>query len=502
MTWIVYCSARQKILPDNMYKNGHQGTRPVKVLQLLKELESKKKSARKDSAHKRPMQPEKLLVSTSKKKEGGEENETRQFVKPGNCVRRVLNFNQPSGNATKNKCESTNKASRFEMDECIGKNSVKKVGRMSFIPLPNSTREKQLQKFNNKVNECSKITEMSKETDNTYDESANTRETNPVNESSDINVDRAGKTVNESVIINGTGDAQRSKMLNVRPEVLISQPEDLPRTTRNSKVELITETSERSEVHTEPKVKLDSVQNLCKNFQSKNLVTGENDTRTEDELSNVFRVERDNLISFQRYLENRLRLTEEHAIQLRASITCVASLITTLNDETNGLPDTKLQRECNTMVDKEVQTEICPEERSETCTKSILPPAELECLPEDDEGNKENEVLNTMRLSGVTTNSSFLELENELNIIHTEPSPDYENRSKTPIIKRYKQKSFREYMALKSSMSFLETPDGKRFRCLCQKNGTAEPDLNRKSISKKLLEDIRSLNNESADSDL
>lgn len=489
MTEYSTCS---KVLLDNKYKEDYERPQPVRIVQLLKS--ESKKSASKDGVQKR-MLPERLGTCSTKKTEG----KTHQYVQPGKSARRILNFNGPS--IARDQYEHKDRANRFGTVEYNRKDTAdtaKQVKRMSFIRPPNAIKKEYLQRCVNEVNSYSKLAKVSKETNDISDKSRTKKDTKAVNESTVVNINVAklqygSRISDKSQIVNNTDDTRQSKIPDAVPVTLIPQCVDLPQITRNSKDDLIAENSERNELDTESKEIDSPLQNLCKDLQNTKLAISENDTKCEHGTTNAICIEREKLISLQHDLQNCLRQAEENTIKLRAGLMCIASLISTFNDKPTGIPDIQLQGEPKIMVHKEIQVEICPEETAVSLVR-------LENAIENKE-NREN-FNTTMQLLDVTTNSSFLELENKLNIIHTEPTQDHKSHTKTPVTKRYKQKSFKEYMALKSSISFLETPDGKRFRSLRQIDNVDKSDLNSTTISKKLLENIINLNSESPGSDM
>ncbi|OAD54418.1 hypothetical protein WN48_07782, partial [Eufriesea mexicana] len=259
----------------------------------------------------------------------------------------------------------------------------------------------------------------------------------------------------------------------------------------------------------------DDVQNLCNDFQDSKLVISENDMNIEHKSSKMIYINKDNIICLERNLKNLLKEIERNRMKLKSTLTHVTRLLS-INSEENALCNIELEKE-NIMIDKEVQVEICckstqySEEQLKTpiiiatqnpqITEQNVEILNKSTLNQDDENKKNNRNENTTRMSDVMTDGSFLELENQLNINYARATQKYSIQPKIPKITKYKQKqSFREYMALKSNISFLETPDGKKFRSLCQIDNTDKSVLNITYISNKLLTDLDNLYSESPES--
>ncbi|KOC66664.1 hypothetical protein WH47_00873 [Habropoda laboriosa] len=271
----------------------------------------------------------------------------------------------------------------------------------------------------------------------------------------------------------------------------------------------------KSKICTMSREENDCIQNLCNNLQDTQLMAVENDMNTEHGLSEMIYLNKDTIIRLKHDLKDLLEQTEKNVLRIRSTLTCVTRLLS-INDKktTPSNVDIKedhstLKKENHTMVDKEVQVETCrksihcaEEKLKMPITEIIVTDTEIidkSKLTQDTENDKENIKYENTRISDV----SFMELENQLNITHAKPAEEYSIQLKTPIIPKYKQKRpLREYMALKSSVSFLETPDGKKFRSLCQINDINKSDLNATYISNKLLTDLNNLYSDSPESSL
>lgn len=222
----------------------------------------------------------------------------------------------------------------------------------------------------------------------------------------------------------------------------------------------------------------------------------------ECELKDLLKKAEKNMIK----LKSTLEETEENVNKLKSTLAFVTRLLYT-NDKEITLSNIELKEE-NIMTNKEIKLKTCcksiqyAEEQLKTPILHISQITEFSNKNnsiQNDE-NKENNKDWNIR-SDIETDRSFLELENQLNIMHAKPIHDYSIQPNTPIITKYKQKrSFREYMALKSSINFLETPDGKKFKSLCQMDDVDKSVLNVTYISNKLLTDLHTLYSESPDS--
>ena len=223
----------------------------------------------------------------------------------------------------------------------------------------------------------------------------------------------------------------------------------------------------------------DCIQNLCNNLQDTMLVASEN---MEHKSSELICISKDKIICLERDLKDLLTKTEENVIKIRSMLTHIVGLFD--KEITSNI---QLRKSNNTMINKEVQVETC-------CKSAQYSEKKVSQIMVTKVDNKENNGDRSMkRVSDNTVDESFLELENQLNIIHAKPMQN-DFQLKTPkITKKCKQKPLKEYMALKSNMNFLETPDGKKFRSLCQIDNLDKSDLNVAYISNKLLTDLQNL---------
>ncbi|KAG8041275.1 hypothetical protein G9C98_002263 [Cotesia typhae] len=103
-------------------------------------------------------------------------------------------------------------------------------------------------------------------------------------------------------------------------------------------------------------------------------------------------------------------------------------------------------------------------------------------------------------------NDSFVSLENELNIVHSTTksfSAPITPKNNNRIIKSKSARPLREYMAMKASMTFLETPDANGFRRAIN-YGDDTPARNkslRRCISSKILNELEDLYNDSEEAE-
>ncbi|XP_011636044.1 uncharacterized protein LOC105426492 [Pogonomyrmex barbatus] len=96
-----------------------------------------------------------------------------------------------------------------------------------------------------------------------------------------------------------------------------------------------------------------------------------------------------------------------------------------------------------------------------------------------------------------TANDSFVNLENELQIVNMESNTTITPFNNTPAKNKYKNQNLgrplKEYMALKSRMSCLLTPNVKQLNSSESKNKTRKTDDRKASVSDKLLAELYNL---------
>ena len=399
------------------------------------------------------------------------------------CARRFLNFNRISTKITKNDIGNENQSNKFEQfHDKVFKTNRKR----SLLVPPNTIRERHLQECNKQINRQSVLSMTFKKVDEINIDSKNENkiagESLKVNINSAVSIESEQKRNDQKIV--SSSDHLKSKFIgnpaqhfetsHVTPKISSFSTCKSPRQINN-------EDSKSKETD-------DCIQNLCNNLQDTMLVTSEN---MEHKSSELIYISKDKIIRLERDLRDLLTETEENVIKIRSMLTHTVGLF-----DKEIASNIQLRKANNTMVDKEVQVETCC--KSAQYSEKKVP----QVIVTDNVDNKENDGDRSMKkVSDNTADESFLELENQLNIIHAKPMQN-DSQLKTPkITKKSKQKRpLREYMALKSNMNFLETPDGKKFRSLCQIDNVDKSVLNVTYISNKLLTDLQNLYSESPDS--
>lgn len=446
-------------------------------------------------------------------------------------ARRILNFSAISTN-TKDNNENKNQLNKIVINEQFHKNISKPVRKSSLIP-PNTIKDKFIQNYSEKINKNSKKIKTLKKTNEVNDDLAVKNKI--ISDSSNININfiNNGQENEEKNI--QFSDYSKSKVNDINAqqhEALFVTPKSPIFSNYESSQQIITNNNESKKNSMSPNknvskynisikspLKKDCIQNLCNYIQDTKLLASETNMNVEYESSEIICINKDKIIHLECELKDLLKKTEKNMIKLKSTLeeteenvnklkstlAFVTRLLCT-NDKEITLSNIEL-KEKNTVTNKEIELKTCcksiqyAEEQLRTPILHISQITEFSNKNnsiQNDE-NKENKDWNIR--SDIETDRSFLELENQLNIMHAKPIHDYSIQSNTPIITKYKQKrSFREYMALKSSINFLETPDGKKFKSLCQMDDVDKSVLNVTYISNKLLTDLHTLYSESPDS--
>lgn len=436
------CSTCPKSSHTNAHKREFERPQAIKVKYLLEQSEGTK-SAKKDSVRKKIL-PERLGPSSSVKKTrtGEKPNGTNTFPRSGHSFKRVqryLNFNTASVDSPKHDNEDGTQSIERAQDKTNNKTVSVTASRKSLLLPPNTIKDRHLGKPTKTPSRCSRISEVPNE----------------------ILVKR---NVNSAV----------EKHTGIPEHVIISNETRL-QVQSNSK-------------HNEHNLGATNERRTC--MQSE-LVNSESDSNAEHE----------SLIHLERYLQDLLNETEKNVHKLRSALTCVRRLLPAEEKRQSTFT-------CNSMIDKEVQVTTCCKtvEYSDEQLKApptdgpklILPSTQVpnkHTIVQNHENNKENENVDVRLLD--TGDGSFLELEKQLNIAHALPMQHYSAGQTTPTVTKHKQRSLREYMALKSSMSFLQTPDGRKFNSLCQANNADKNVRNLTYISTKLFTDLHNLYSDS-----
>ncbi|KAK1133182.1 hypothetical protein K0M31_014536 [Melipona bicolor] len=500
------CSTCPKLLSNSTSEKDYKRPQPIKIAQLLKQSESIKKIPQ-DSVRKRA-QPERLGALSNKKNIKLNDEQSGTEMMPSNrCARRFLNFSKISTKITKNENENENQSNKFDQihDEVFKPNKKRSL----LIP-PNTIRERHLQECSQKNIRQLMIGMTLKKVDeinvDSKDENKITGESLNVNINSAVSIESKQKCNDQKIISSSDhlksefiGHPEHFETSHVTPKISSFSTCKSPQQINNEDQVFIQNNSIcekftldknilKYNIFSKSKETDDCVQNLCNNLQNTVLVTSENMEHKSPEMIDI---SKDEIIRFERDLKDLLTETEGSVIKIRSMLTHIVGLFD--KEITSNI---QLRKGNNTMVDKEVQVEICC--KSAQYSEKKVP----QIIVTDNVDNKENDGVQSMKkVSDNTTDESFLELENQLNITHAKPMQN-DFQLKTPKInKKGKQKRpLREYMALKSNMNFLETPDGKKFRSLYQIDDVDKSVLNVSYISNKLLTDLQNLYSESPDS--
>lgn len=396
------------------------------------------------------------------------------------CVRRNLNFNDFPVKSSQNNHENKTQPNKLTLDEPINKKCSDSIRKGSLLLPPNTIKKKHLQKCTDKVNRYSKIPVIPNKIPLIDKENILKKEQKETEIVDILPLNKESHKINNSIML----------FDNIKP----------PSENKGIK-------SGESE----------SIQDLCSILQDTKiqLIDSENNMNMKHISSEMICINRDKIMSLECDLKNLLSVTEENVLKLKSILMCITKLVSG-NDEKITLSKadvkknhTELEKPSKIMVDKEVQVDTynLKEQLEENVRTPIAHTSRINVTNimslnknQNVESDQENyELINRRRISN--EDGSFLELENQLNIKHTKPTQDSISLQKTPVVTRYKQKrSFREYMALKSSMRFLETPDGKKLKPLCQIDNIDNSILNATYISNKLLTDLHNLYAESPES--
>ncbi|XP_020718871.2 uncharacterized protein LOC105665735 isoform X1 [Bombus terrestris] len=519
MTEYSTCS---KLLSNSVHKKDYERPQPIKIAQLLR-LPENVKGIPQDSVRKRT-QPERLGALSNKKNiRANVEQSGIQIESCKKHVRRFLNFNGTPINATKNNNENKTQPDKSEQ---FHHKISKPIKKRSLLLPPNAIKDKYLEKCNVNITRQSTIYEISREIDEINTDSKN--ENKITSESLAVNINSAvpsknRQIYNEQKIVQCSNnskpnpiDINRVQLLETlhvalkSSQQIITNNENQVFTQNNSIHEkfIPNKSALKCDISSKPKETDNCIQNLYNDIEDIKLVASGNCTNVES--PEVICINKDKIIRLEHDLKDLLKETEERIPKLRSLLTHVTELLVKDRDITS---DT--ENRSNKMMDKGVQVETCcksvqySEEQLKTPITHIPQITVInkkdsnESKSTGNDENKENDRgFNIRRMSDTAVaDGSFLELENQLNIMHAKPIQNYLSKPKTPkSLKKCKlNRSLREYMALKSNINFLETPDSKKFKSLCQVD-SIDKSVNVTYISNKLLTDLQNLYSESPDS--
>ncbi|XP_076385936.1 uncharacterized protein LOC100875383 isoform X2 [Megachile rotundata] len=540
-------SAQKDVHTD---RREYERPQPIKIAQLLG-LSENLKSIQKDSVRKR-IEPERLgaYSNTKSTRKNGKQNGAGTYIQSVNvqkCVRRNLDFNEYPTNSLKNSHENNIQSNKFTSNKSSDKKCSDSLRKKSLLLPPNTIKEKHLQKCTDKIKRHSKISGIPTKIVHSDKKGANQKEHKKVKAVNNLSPNNKSFNNNSTVLFDGVKpfngqtdsteppkhvkakytDTNHVQCFEASPNV--SECDISFQCTSNKKITnnenqsltqyklseerfILNEANLEKECSVkEKKEEGERIQNICDNLQNTKLVDSENAS------SEMIYINKNKLMNLEHDLQNLLSTTEENVLKLKSMLMYIKNL-----NENITLPDAdaekkhiELDKINNIMVDKEVQVESCSnliQYSGEILRTPILHTPQITVTNilsinrnqsiRNVENDRENyEFINRRRTSD--GDGSFLELENQLNIQHTKSTQDPFYLQKTPVITRYEQKqkrSLREYMALKSTMKFLETPDGKKFNPLRQIDNIDNSVLNATYISNKILKDLHNLYSESPDS--
>ncbi|XP_031833410.1 uncharacterized protein LOC116427330 [Nomia melanderi] len=486
------CLTCPKLVGSDIRKKDCDRVRsqPVRILQLIKQDEEKKSSVRKQRLPERlgPLSGRKH-TSTKEQYNGQIDDDTKHSYNP---VRRNLNFNNMCVNNRKNENRRT---------ECLTKSTFSNSSqacnelsepdmRKSLLLKPNTIKNKHLQTCTKKVYRYSKLPVASKENIATCNKNEiSTHSTKSENKSSlllnndlyskcnnnnsaesESNVTskkcKTAENVNysslnivntnyvESCEISNTTPLQVSRST-IHQETLNKEYQFSMQNNTLHKVSSPEQSNLKCEKSEISKDQDKCIEDLCNNLQSTKVALLESNLNVQHTSSEMIYVDKKEITHLKCELEDLVNTTEENLKKLKSTLTYVTRLL--------SVPD-------------------------ETVSKS-------DTVKEKDED---------LEIPKINSDESFVNLENQLNIMPVNHVGSIKNRlsqENTPVILKYRQKRFlREYVTLKSSMTFLETPDGKKFTSLCQKNNIDKSILSRTDISNKVLKELQNLYSDSPES--
>ncbi|XP_078034379.1 uncharacterized protein LOC144468636 [Augochlora pura] len=455
----------------NIHRRDYDIAKPVRIFELLKEDKDEQK-VEKSSTYKKIL-PERVGICTDSK--------------PKSRVRKNLNFNITSNYPPNNKTNSVHILDKSDLisSHCTTKQVLEpKVGRT--LLAPNSIKNIHLQKHKKETDKKSKLDAL-KENVSPEKKSGipiyhDKSKQNIFNHNYSITKGRAKITSNN---ITTKKPLQASQFIN-------SQQNNRFQTSSANETYLKhqgTEPLEEKDVY---------IERLHDNLQNTKMMVPENGLNAKDTLSETISINVNEVIHLKRELENLTTATEENLNKLKSTLSRVTRLLIPQESVQQSSISNSRGEHVKLSSDKEVQVDICckllrsAQKNSNIHSSGISEMHRIE---------KENLTIRCKNLSGDNSDDSFLNLEDELGIEQSEPIKNLSicPMQNTPVIKKCMHKrSLREYISLKSTMSFLQTPDGK---ALYQRNNKDRSDvLSRTLISNKVLTDFQSLYSDSPDS--
>ncbi|XP_076234972.1 uncharacterized protein LOC143179559 [Calliopsis andreniformis] len=484
-------SPHSRLMSKSSSKKNYARPQPIKIAQLLYEAENLKK-IQKDSVRKKIL-PEKLgRPSTVKSSRINEKQNgiSSQGICINKCVRRNLNFNDSAINM-KDTNENEKKSSQHTVNHSTHTKVSESTQRRSLLLPPNTIKDKHLQKHTNETSKYSKLPQLSKKsisnnrkTDmhvySAIQEDSKEMEENVTPLLSNNLPEKSNPSESKHIEVPKTCDtiaapnytSSHSTDVIKFPSECSDYPNDdyMPTESLHKDMFILTEVNSEKETFAELKDENKLVEDIPNDFQNTKLMERENNTNARCISSQTICVDIDEIICLESDLKNLLSVTEENAFKIRSTLTCITRLLSS-----NKIMQDQYSKE-NVVVNKEVQ--VGESKLMQQMEESLL----ANKLPQDDENKENNKSINVKHISDVpkiTIQNGYIE-------------------QKTPIMNK-KGRSLREYMALKSCMKFLETPDGKKLKSLYRKEPESTP-ISSRYISNKLLTNLHNLYSDTPDS--
>lgn len=410
------------------------------------------------------------------------------------------------------------------VEKPLGKDAYEPMGRKSMLLPPNTIKYRHLQNSTKETSSHSKIPQLPKEVAPTDIKHTNSY-TIVRKEDTEVELNNeasAKENWSKSECIKTSIKCEAGKVSNHTSTRVTdenrAQGSHIPCVITKSPIPSESATNQNDNCDKTNSVKLKDqdrfIETLCNNMQDAKLIESDSNRKVMCCSSEAIYVNRDQFIRLESDLKTLLAATEENVSKIKSTLTCVSRLLSTNNEESMGKEYSVLETVRHTvLVDREVEVEPCTSNQQlpEDLKTSVshIPQIVLtdtvyvdtSKLLQNNENNKENRKAMNIQSISEAIQESFVQVGNQNNIARTKSVQDVYIQQNTPTIKKYRQKrSLREYMALKSSMSFLETPDGKKLRSLCSTEKLDKSIVNKSYISNKVLTDLHNLYSDSPES--
>lgn len=537
-----------KLTKSDIKKNVRVRTEPVRIVELLRHsvnVNSIKKCN--TSVKKKKAQPERLLpfcTNVKNTKSAGRHGKDTgiYYAQPAKSARRNLNFDSIPVKQS-NAAAEPKIVTKREISNKSRENSARKSRCMPLVIKENIQRSKpRMSTRYSKIPEMSKAHKSEGDTINNYPVTRSRSNSlvpcasDTITKDSKLPVKQMKKTKKLQTTKNSKKEKSKNNIIDneeykIRSINMDTQspktfPSDVSIASMRMKSLLeassitdlrLTEETDQSEIN---------VPNSCQRSPTEKISTLQNDIIPDLNTckyictDGMICIRRDEFLSLKQNLEDLVQKTEENLFQLKSALSHIAKfsdafcepnvkkdtgsaksetksqtpIIQDIQDRKVSLPKSTSPTTNKTVQDTEMQIgQCCTTERLESSSVSTPKSLEITITASgaiEADPNQENKDPNN-----ISINDSFLQIEDALQIKHTKELPVKEPAQQTTpalgVLRRKSTRSLREYIALKSNISFLATPDAKRFRLVC------DNDLNKLSdqrhISNKLLADLQNL---------